>query len=197
MWAAKGTFVETSGGTIAVNNARGRRRVPKIPNVISQTLSSRKEQIQDPEVNYRVLEERLFDLQGPALGGSGQKSRFRVQREVTMNLRIEGMKLKGVSKPHSALPPHVSEASLAVPRRLINTVTLEIHNFAPDEGIPDYAILSHRWTGGEIGYQDYVGIEDKFWPPYSLAVNGMLPGYIKIVHACRRARMDGFCWIWI
>jgi hypothetical protein len=36
--------------------------------------------------------------------------------------------------------------------RLLNTTTLQLHEFCQD--IPNYAILSHRWEDDEVSYQD-------------------------------------------
>lgn len=38
--------------------------------------------------------------------------------------------------------------------RLINTETLELHDFTTQE-IPAYAILSHRWNDEEVSYKEF------------------------------------------
>jgi hypothetical protein len=37
--------------------------------------------------------------------------------------------------------------------RLVNTTTIQLHEFFDDE-IPPYAILSHRWETDEVTFQD-------------------------------------------
>ena len=64
--------------------------------------------------------------------------------------------------------------------RLINTTTLELHEFF-DSKAPLYAILSHRWGDGEVSFQD---LRDGRAP-------GM-EGYAKITSCCRQALKDGF-----
>jgi hypothetical protein len=37
--------------------------------------------------------------------------------------------------------------------RLLSAMTLDFHEFE-GSNIPEYAILSHRWEGGEVTFQD-------------------------------------------
>jgi hypothetical protein len=68
---------------------------------------------------------------------------------------------------------------------LLNTRSVTLKEFGDDE-TPEYVILSHTWEDEEVLYQDVVdGIE-----------NTKL-GYRKVKGCCRRARQDGFRWIWI
>ncbi|OBR02322.1 HET domain-containing protein [Colletotrichum higginsianum IMI 349063] len=74
--------------------------------------------------------------------------------------------------------------------RLINTHTLAIDTFGPEKA-PPYAILSHTWDGdNEVSFQEWTArdargdVREK-------------PGYLKIVHACGKARDDGLGHLWV
>ncbi|KAI0145226.1 hypothetical protein GGR57DRAFT_307176 [Xylariaceae sp. FL1272] len=82
--------------------------------------------------------------------------------------------------------------------RLINTSTFHIctdsHSLFVDRG---YAILSHRWTGAEIEYQDFPrhiaelrSNRDSTLPLLPIELN-------KIRDACRIARRKNIQWMWI
>lgn len=64
---------------------------------------------------------------------------------------------------------------------LINTTTLELHEFADYYRRPPYAILSHCWGKGEVSFKNFQKKRDSSGP-----------GYQKIVNACAYAR--GFVW---
>jgi hypothetical protein len=67
--------------------------------------------------------------------------------------------------------------------RLINTTTIQLHEFFDDK-VPLYAILSHRWEGAEVTFQDLSarkGIEMKRDPRYA-----------KILGCYAQAKEDGF-----
>jgi hypothetical protein len=67
--------------------------------------------------------------------------------------------------------------------RLINTTTFQLHEFFDDQ-IPLYAILSHRWEGAEVTFQDLndeKGVEMKGDPRYA-----------KLLGCCAQAKEDGF-----
>lgn len=70
---------------------------------------------------------------------------------------------------------------------LINTLTpeSEVEDFA-GKPIPDYAILSHRWTSDEISFQDMI---------HNRKRNSI--GYEKVQQLCKRAAQDGFQYAWI
>ncbi|RDA94826.1 hypothetical protein CP533_4313 [Ophiocordyceps camponoti-saundersi (nom. inval.)] len=68
--------------------------------------------------------------------------------------------------------------------RLLRTQDYTIEEFAYDQ-VPEYAILSHRWTKEELSLQDVQGrIFDK-------------KGFDKIEGCCVRARADEFQYVWI
>jgi Heterokaryon incompatibility protein (HET) len=69
--------------------------------------------------------------------------------------------------------------------RLINTTTLELHEFF-DSNIPPYAILSHRWENGEINFKDYTKGRNKD-----------SAGYMKVLRFVEKAAQDRFEWAWI
>jgi Heterokaryon incompatibility protein (HET) len=69
--------------------------------------------------------------------------------------------------------------------RLLNTSTLALHEFF-DQAIPRYAILSHRWEGEEVTFQDLQ------------AGNGpRMKGFRKIEGCCQQAVLDGWEYAWI
>lgn len=70
--------------------------------------------------------------------------------------------------------------------RLINARTLKLEEF-PNEKTEKYAILSHRWEGGEVSIQDM----------QNLAVASSMKGYAKIQHSCERAIKDGYDYVWV
>ncbi|KAH8799849.1 heterokaryon incompatibility protein-domain-containing protein [Xylogone sp. PMI_703] len=68
--------------------------------------------------------------------------------------------------------------------RLLNTTTLELEDSF--ENTPEYAILSHKWTHGEVSFSDMQ--------------NGRAqgkPGYSKIKSSCEQALKDELQHIWI
>jgi hypothetical protein len=67
--------------------------------------------------------------------------------------------------------------------RLINTTTIQLHEFF-DHQIPLYAILSHRWEGAEVTFQDLNGGK-------RVEMKGD-PRYAKILGCCAQAKDDGF-----
>lgn len=70
--------------------------------------------------------------------------------------------------------------------RLINTETLELHEFSSDREAPKYGILSHRWGEDEVGYKDFVK---------KRTTSGA--GYGKIVDCCAFARSRELSWLWV
>ena len=69
--------------------------------------------------------------------------------------------------------------------RLLNTFTLSLREFVGDN-IPSYAILSHRWEGEEVTFQD---LQSGKGPE--------MAGYSKIRGCCAQAALDGFDYAWI
>lgn len=70
--------------------------------------------------------------------------------------------------------------------RLINTHTLKLEE-VKDESVKKYAILSHRWEDGEVGFGD---MQD-------LAVASNMKGYEKIQKARKQAVSDGNDYLWV
>lgn len=70
--------------------------------------------------------------------------------------------------------------------RLIDTETLEIHEFVHEDHIPRYAILSHCWGDDEVTFKQFVKKQNR---------EGA--GYLKIVESCAFARARDRDWIWI
>ncbi|KAL9621496.1 MAG: hypothetical protein Q9160_004026 [Pyrenula sp. 1 TL-2023] len=71
--------------------------------------------------------------------------------------------------------------------RLINTKTLELHEFF-DNDIPKYAILSHTWNRDEMTYQDMQKLDPQ--------TQGTA-GYIKVAGCCKLAHDEGNRYVWI
>lgn len=69
--------------------------------------------------------------------------------------------------------------------RLLDTSTIKLHEFYSNN-IPNYAILSHRWNGVEVSFQD---LRD------GKAVE--MPGFSKIERCCAQAAQDGWKYAWI
>ncbi|KAI6152424.1 heterokaryon incompatibility protein-domain-containing protein, partial [Pisolithus tinctorius] len=56
-----------------------------------------------------------------------------------------------------------------------------------EDSVTDYAILSHRWVVGEVGYME---IENRN------EIRGR-DGYKKIMKSCQQAKIDGLDWLWV
>ncbi|EXM19626.1 Heterokaryon incompatibility [Fusarium oxysporum f. sp. vasinfectum] len=70
--------------------------------------------------------------------------------------------------------------------RLINTRTLELHEFS-GENVPPYAILSHVWGAEEVTFQD--------WQDRHLAASKQ--GFSKINNACSQSLSQNLEWLWV
>ncbi|KAL8924104.1 MAG: hypothetical protein Q9208_004241 [Pyrenodesmia sp. 3 TL-2023] len=69
--------------------------------------------------------------------------------------------------------------------RLLHTETLEFQEFF-DSQTPVYAILSHRWTGNEVSFEEFYQRKEQDGQSFS-----------KIKDCCRFAMEDGYEWVWI
>ncbi|PGG96639.1 hypothetical protein AJ79_09512 [Helicocarpus griseus UAMH5409] len=69
--------------------------------------------------------------------------------------------------------------------RLINTKTLQLEEF-PDDCIPPYAILSHRWQEEEVTFRDM-----------ETAIASAKKGYTKLSSSCAQAAKDGLGYVWV
>jgi hypothetical protein len=77
--------------------------------------------------------------------------------------------------------------------RLLNTKSLELSPpYVPSE-VPDYVILSHRWSTEEVTFANIskAPISDLQSPSRTKS------GFAKIEGACKLALRDGYTWIWI
>ena len=70
----------------------------------------------------------------------------------------------------------------------------KVLEFADDEAT-SYAILSHRWTGQEVNYEEIVDLE-KMENDERNEVRQRL-GYQKILASCEQAKKDKFEWLWV
>ena len=61
------------------------------------------------------------------------------------------------------------------------------------ELVPDYVILSHRWSHAEVIYDDFA-LGDLRSADHPARVK---EGFSKVEKACHRASQDGYDWIWI
>lgn len=73
---------------------------------------------------------------------------------------------------------------------LINTTSLELHEFLNDDQLPPYAILSHRWEQPEVSFQNMQSRNDQ---PHVTAVKS----YQKIAQCCEQALQSGLEWAWV
>lgn len=94
--------------------------------------------------------------------------------------------------PHIKCKSGLNSAPFIIIMRLFNTKTFEIQTFISDT-VPDYVILSHRWSRGEVTYQALA--KDPISNPNSEARK--LFGFAKVQGACHQATIDGYDWIWI
>lgn len=69
--------------------------------------------------------------------------------------------------------------------RLLSTQKLDLVDFG-DYSIPDYAILSHRWSNDEATFKDF-----------DRNVQQKRKGFEKIERCCEQAQRDGILWAWI
>lgn len=69
--------------------------------------------------------------------------------------------------------------------RLLHTERLEFQEFF-DSQTPKYAILSHRWTGNEVSFQDFESCKEQ-----------RRSSFEKIRNFCSLANKDGYEWGWI
>ena len=70
----------------------------------------------------------------------------------------------------------------------------KVLEFADDEAT-SYAILSHRWIGQEVDYDEVVELA-KMDADQQNEIRRR-PGYQKILDSCRQAKDDGFKWLWV
>ncbi|KAL9628229.1 MAG: hypothetical protein Q9204_006020 [Flavoplaca sp. TL-2023a] len=69
--------------------------------------------------------------------------------------------------------------------RLLHTERLDFQEFF-DSQTPKYAILSHRWTGNEVSFQDFDHCKEE-----------QRPNFDKISNCCSLAKNNGYEWVWI
>lgn len=72
--------------------------------------------------------------------------------------------------------------------RLLNVHTLKVGQFFED-GIPEYAALSHTWGSEEASLQE--------WTQHSSPGESTKRGFLKVLSACELARRDGFQHLWV
>jgi len=78
--------------------------------------------------------------------------------------------------------------------RLLKTSNLEFEEFASDDNLPPYAILSHTWGHDEVSFADHVNRN-----AHQDAARRQPPkaGYDKIDGCCKLAESEGFYYVWI
>ena len=76
--------------------------------------------------------------------------------------------------------------------RLLHTSTLKLELFMPEQ-VPDYVILSHRWSAEEVVFSDFTA-GDIMSPEHPARTKA---GFQKVVGACSLAAQDQYEWIWI
>ena len=70
----------------------------------------------------------------------------------------------------------------------------EVLEFADDEATA-YAILSHRWIGREVAYEEMADLT--MMKKDEQDEVRRRPGYQKILDSCEQAQKDGFMWLWV
>jgi len=82
--------------------------------------------------------------------------------------------------------------------RLLSTSHYLLKEFNSSD-IPKYAILSHRWEGQEVTFQELQAIDlsPGQCPRVTDKHGETVTGWSKIKGACTQARKDGHKWIWI
>ncbi|KAL4068453.1 heterokaryon incompatibility protein-domain-containing protein [Scleroderma yunnanense] len=70
----------------------------------------------------------------------------------------------------------------------------EVVEFCDDEA-KEYAILSHRWIGKEVKYEEMVELTEM--DTRKRDEIRQRDGYKKILHSCAQAERDGYEWLWI
>lgn len=76
--------------------------------------------------------------------------------------------------------------------RLLNVRTFEIQDFGIP--IPDYAIVTHRWTGKEVTLQQWQQYLSTSFPDPDYESGD---GLSKIINSCSLAQEQGIHWIWL
>ena len=69
----------------------------------------------------------------------------------------------------------------------------KVLDFSDDEAT-EYAILSHRWLGQEVDYDEIVKLTKM--PVEERDEIRQRDGYQKIIQSCEQARKDGYEWLW-
>ena len=64
-----------------------------------------------------------------------------------------------------------------------------------DDGVTEYAILSHRWVEQEVDYNEVVKLARMDEEERSEI--RQRDGYRKILQSCEQAREDGYKWLWV
>jgi len=64
-----------------------------------------------------------------------------------------------------------------------------------DDEVTTYAILSHRWIGQEVEYDDIVELAKMDEEMRDEIRQG--DGYRKILDSCKQAKKDGYEWLWV
>lgn len=72
---------------------------------------------------------------------------------------------------------------------------MELQEFL-DSNIPEYAILSHTWSQGEVTFHDFETLPDGRQQLRSEAAKRK-EGYSKIAGTCAQAAKDGLSDVWV
>ncbi|KAL4077804.1 heterokaryon incompatibility protein-domain-containing protein [Scleroderma citrinum] len=64
-----------------------------------------------------------------------------------------------------------------------------------DDEIPEYAILSHRWGGQEVNYEEMFGLANMEKDEQDKV--RQRGGYQKILSSCEQAQTNGYKWMWV
>ena len=70
--------------------------------------------------------------------------------------------------------------------RLLNVATYKLEEFL-EHDVPEYAILSHRWTDDEVSHRDV----------QRLRTAKKQAGWSKIAYSCVQAQKDSLSYVWV
>jgi len=71
--------------------------------------------------------------------------------------------------------------------RLLHAATGKFHEF-DGAFVPAYAILSHRWEGDEVTYQEFIE---------GAPATRLKAGFRKLAQCCHQAQQDGLQFVWV
>ena len=81
--------------------------------------------------------------------------------------------------------------------RLINVDTFEIEDFNQPDNVPEYAILSHRWTNKEVEFKQFQKLNKTCLKNPENTDYGAETSVAKAAWACLKARQQNIKYVWM